>query len=53
VEVDVCHLVAVNALQLRHEVLLLRVEILKVFKAGALCAVDFVQIVYKEALAAD
>jgi len=53
VEVDVCHLVAVNALQLRHEVLLLRVEILKVFEAGALCAVNFVQIVDEEALATD
>jgi len=49
-KVDVCHLIAVNALQLGYQILLLWVEVLKVFKASTLRAIDFVQIIDKEAL---
>lgn len=52
-KVDVCHLIAVNALQLGNQILLLWVEVLKVFEASTLRAIDFVQIIDKEALTSD
>ena len=52
-EIDVGHLVVIYPLQLRNEVLLLRVEVLQVLEAGTLPGINFVQVVDEEFLAAN